>query len=37
MLVVQLIPGVMFGVEWVYEIGIFVVDLGIFRVIFDYR
>lgn len=33
----QFIRGVMFGLEWDYEEGYVMVDLGIVRVIYDYR
>lgn len=36
-LTILFIPGVMFGVEWDYENGFFVIDLGIIRLAYDYR
>ena len=30
------IPGVMFGIEFSYDQGFVVLDLGIFRICFDY-
>ena len=30
------IPGIMFGIEWDYELGFVVIDLGIFRIVWDY-
>jgi hypothetical protein len=31
-----LIPGVMLGVEWDYDMGFFVIDLLIVRIVWDY-
>lgn len=31
------IPGLMFGAEWQYDDGFIVFDLGIIRILIDYR
>ena len=31
------IPGIMFGIEWAYTQGFFVIDLGIIRITYDYE
>jgi hypothetical protein len=32
----SLIPGFMFGIEWAYDFGFVIVDLGIMRICWDY-
>jgi hypothetical protein len=33
---VQMIPGIMLGIEWQHENSFFVIDLFIIRLVFDY-